>query len=227
MRKALFVLLVLLLACPQVQARKTYHYLDEIGALFSRHSDFDYYILALSWSPEFCSRLAARRADKQPQCRAKLGFVIHGLWPQRVNGAYPENCGPDSPVPESIAAQVWRMSPPMPPGDTQLLNHEWRKHGTCSGLNMAEYFTAVENTAAKLKIPELLKAPLSPLALNYDALVNALIVANPGLSADMLKIEVDKQDNVSGIQICFSKTLSWQSCPGGVQRRGGTFLPIE
>src|SRR5215831_16810486 len=48
---------------------------------------FDYYMLTLSWSPEFCHS----HADK-PECQSgHHGFIVHGLWPQYVDG-YPENC---------------------------------------------------------------------------------------------------------------------------------------
>jgi ribonuclease T2 len=48
---------------------------------------FDYYLLTLSWSPEFCHS----HADK-PECQSgHHGFVVHGLWPQYADG-YPENC---------------------------------------------------------------------------------------------------------------------------------------
>ena len=48
---------------------------------------FDYYLLTLSWSPEFCHS----HADK-PECQSgHHGFVVHGLWPQYSNG-YPEHC---------------------------------------------------------------------------------------------------------------------------------------
>ncbi len=40
--------------------------------------EFDYYAMALSWSPEHC---AVKPADRD-QCSRKLGFVLHGLWPQ-------------------------------------------------------------------------------------------------------------------------------------------------
>src|SRR5580692_7150493 len=46
---------------------------------------FDYYVLALSWSPEFC-----HSHPTKPECVwGKFGFVVHGLWPQYANG-YPE-----------------------------------------------------------------------------------------------------------------------------------------
>src|SRR5258705_13549201 len=54
---------------------------------------FDYYVLALSWSPSYCADLAERRYD--PQCRLdgdrRYAFVLHGLWPQYERG-WPQYC---------------------------------------------------------------------------------------------------------------------------------------
>src|SRR5262252_5239962 len=48
---------------------------------------FDYYLLTLSWSPEFCNSHAGK-----PECQSgHHGFVVHGLWPQYTEG-YPERC---------------------------------------------------------------------------------------------------------------------------------------
>ena len=48
---------------------------------------FDYYVLSLSWSPEFCYSHPGK-----PECQSgHHGFVVHGLWPQFADG-YPENC---------------------------------------------------------------------------------------------------------------------------------------
>src|SRR5229473_2691520 len=51
--------------------------------------EFDYYLLTLSWSPQFC---AGHWND--PQCTGprKFGFVVHGMWPQFKNGSWPESC---------------------------------------------------------------------------------------------------------------------------------------
>src|SRR5689334_6883835 len=50
---------------------------------------FDYYLLTLSWSPEFCTT-----SPSDPQCTGAhhFGFVIHGMWPQFNNGTWPQNC---------------------------------------------------------------------------------------------------------------------------------------
>lgn len=51
---------------------------------------FDYYLLALSWSPTFC---LSHKDDAQ--CTGKgYGFVLHGLWPQYAKGGWPESCPP-------------------------------------------------------------------------------------------------------------------------------------
>ena len=44
---------------------------------------FDYYAVALSWSPAFCAT-----HDDPNQCASgrQAGFVLHGLWPQYEQG---------------------------------------------------------------------------------------------------------------------------------------------
>ncbi|MDD4914270.1 MAG: ribonuclease T(2) [Methylococcales bacterium] len=210
------------------EARKSHQQNDDFGQWLHRQTGgFDYYLLTLSWSPEFCNSPAGHKTEKQLQCSAPLGFVIHGLWPQYNNNDYPHDCGPEAEIPPDVAAIAQSTNPPMPPGDPQLLRHEWSKHGSCSGLDMAAYFTAIKTSAEKLKIPEILKAPHNSLNLGAAAIVTAFTSANPGLSADMINIETDRQGYVSGIQICFSKQLAFQPCAGGHAQQGGTFLPVK
>ena len=47
---------------------------------------FDFYVLALSWSPGFCETSSTARSDKQCANGSGLGFVTHGLWPQSEVG---------------------------------------------------------------------------------------------------------------------------------------------
>src|SRR6201996_9691352 len=48
---------------------------------------FDYYLLNLSWSPEFC-----HSHPNATECASRATFVLHGLWPQNTDGTYPQNC---------------------------------------------------------------------------------------------------------------------------------------
>ena len=200
---------------------------NNFNAAPASSNQFDYYLLALSWSPEFCNTPAGQQPSKHIQCSAKLGFVVHGLWPQSNNNHYPQDCGPGADVPASIAAIALNAQPPMPSGDPGLVAHEWSKHGTCTGLSMTDYFTAIKTSAEKVNIPENLKAPKTPITLDANAIAVAFTAANPGLTTDMLNIEVDRDGEISGVEVCFSKQLNFQPCAGKHKLKGGTFLPVN
>ncbi|MBW8619455.1 MAG: ribonuclease, partial [Hyphomicrobiales bacterium] len=55
---------------------------------------FDFYVLALSWSPAYCANGGDKRSPEQCQLGAQKGFVVHGLWPQYEKG-YPISCPTD------------------------------------------------------------------------------------------------------------------------------------
>src|SRR5215469_16524921 len=102
---------------------------------------FDYYLLTLSWSPEFCYSHGNR-----PECQSgHHGFLAHGLWPQYVNG-YPEHCS-DAPG----LANPGEMANIMP--DAGLVAHEWDTHGTCSGLDAESYFQLLRRAFGSIKVP--------------------------------------------------------------------------
>ncbi|MBO0734811.1 MAG: hypothetical protein J2P49_10975, partial [Methylocapsa sp.] len=63
--------------------------------------NFDFYVLALSWSPGFCETPAAAKTQGQCAAGANLGFVVHGLWPQYDHG-FPLECTPAARVPSRV-----------------------------------------------------------------------------------------------------------------------------
>ncbi len=188
---------------------------------------FDYYLLSLSWSPEFCTTPAGQKPEKQQQCSAHYGFVIHGLWPQN-NNSYPENCGAAAQVPPDVAAIVLSGALQMPPGDSEFIDHEWSTHGTCSGLEMTQYFQAIKATAAAVKIPDVLNAPTQPVSEDFNTIAQQFSDNNQGLTADMIEVKTDNQGNVGEIHLCFNKQLtSFQTCTNNNLQNGGTFLPVQ
>ena len=52
---------------------------------------FDFYVLALSWSPSFCEQAGERKRAQQQCGERPFSFVVHGLWPQYEKG-FPEFC---------------------------------------------------------------------------------------------------------------------------------------
>src|SRR5581483_7628047 len=90
--------------------------------------DFSYYMLVLSYAPDFCSQSNARKYPRECGTGRRVGFVVHGLWPQSDTSRGPESCGPASPV---SAAIIDATLPYIPAAS--LIQHEWATHGTCSG----------------------------------------------------------------------------------------------
>ncbi len=52
---------------------------------------FDYFALALSWSPTYCATPAGENDRSQCSPGRRFAFVVHGLWPQHEKG-WPEYC---------------------------------------------------------------------------------------------------------------------------------------
>jgi ribonuclease T2 len=113
--------LLLLFVCtaPLAMARRRHHHHPP--------ARFDYYVLALSWAPNYC---ASHPADHSSECQVggHKSFVLHGLWPQANNAAPPMSCTPARPVPHSVVDHMLEFMP-----TRALIQHEWAKHGTCSG----------------------------------------------------------------------------------------------
>ena len=54
---------------------------------------FDYYMLVLSYAPDFCAQPAGDKDPRECGDGRQVGFVVHGLWPQGETARGPENCG--------------------------------------------------------------------------------------------------------------------------------------
>ncbi len=167
---------------------------------------FDYYVLTLSWSPGFCE---TDGAAKQPgQCAPGAGFVVHGLWPNSATGPNPEDCDGGAYVP----AAALRLSDGVYP-DEGLARYEYRKHGTCSGLDPQAYFAAVKTLRDAIVVPETLKAPRETLTTSPDALTQAFIAANANLKADNMAISC-RDGELVDVRICVAKSLTaFAQCP--------------
>ena len=142
--------------------------------------DFDFYVLSLSWSPDYCET-TGQHDKNQCSIGKKLGFVLHGVWPQyekpRAGKYYPEHCSSQK-LPETSqkACQIY----PSP----KLCHHEWEKHGTCSGLKPEEYLALSKSLKELVKIPENYQHPEKPFRTTNSALKNDFVKANPQFSPE-------------------------------------------
>jgi ribonuclease T2 len=169
--------------------------------------EFDFYVLALSWSPSFCEEAAERGGRAQMQCGGRpYAFVVHGLWPQYENG-FPEYC--QRPAPRLSRSIVSAMLDLMPaPG---LIFNEWDKHGTCSGLTDRNYFETIRKARAAIKIPAEFLDLSQAKTLAPVAVEEAFIKANPGLSSSAVAVTCNRT-RLSEVRICLSKDLQFRAC---------------
>src|SRR6266850_5205565 len=169
---------------------------------------FDFYVLALSWSPSFCEAAGERGTPPQQQCAARpYSFVVHGLWPQYEKG-FPEFC--QVPAPRLDRDIVSSMLDLMPA--PRLIFNEWDKHGTCSGLNARAYFETIRKARAVVKIPEPYVEVTRALTVTPDEVEEEFVKANPGLARDAIAVTCDSR-RLSEVRICLSKELGFRSCP--------------
>src|SRR5215469_7121606 len=192
---ALLFLFLLLAGAMLRGSNKHHHRSSQTG----QPGVFDYYVLALSWSPEFC-----HSHPSKPECvSGRFGFVVHGLWPQYVDG-YPENCSA-APGP----ADPSRMADIMP--DTSLVAHEWTTHGTCSGLDADAYFKLVRRAFETVKVPARLTNPNTMLSITPQQLKEEFVTANPRLKAEDLAVSCGN-NYLTGISVCLDKQLQARAC---------------
>lgn len=175
---------------------------------------FDFYVLALSWSPSYCAK-AGKRTERQ-QCGSGAGysFVVHGLWPQYVKG-YPENCPTDQPktVPQAMVKRYEDLTP-----SAGLIRHEWAKHGTCAGLTQRGYFEKMRAARERIRIPKEFNSPTRDRKISPDAVENAFARANKRLPHDGIAITCDRRF-LTGVSICMTRELEFRSCEE-VDRKG-------
>jgi len=167
---------------------------------------FDFYLLALSWSPSFCEQ-AGDRKNAQLQCAERpFSFVVHGLWPQYEKG-FPEFC--QNPPPFVEGRIVNSMLDLMPARG--LIIHGWKKHGVCAGQSASAYFETIRRARAVVKIPPQYLEPQSPLDVTPDEVEEAFVTANPGMSRAGVAVTCG-DTRLSEVRICMTRELQFREC---------------
>ncbi|HRD76287.1 MAG TPA: ribonuclease T2 [Hyphomicrobiaceae bacterium] len=172
---------------------------------------FDYYALVLSWSPTHCATATPGRDDMQcrPRNNKRYSFVLHGLWPQYERG-FPESCQTrERPfVPDAL---ITRMLDIMPARG--LVIHEYRKHGTCSGLSPEGYFETSRKLFSKVKIPDRFDEPAAAQFVSPAELIAAFVAANPGLKTESIAVQCSRPgDRLKEVRICFTRDGAYRAC---------------
>ena len=176
-----------------------------VASAADQAGDFDFYVLALTWSPSYCEN--ARRPDPR-QCNLDIpGFVVHGLWPQYERG-YPQYCASNLPrrLPSSTISGISDVIPS--PGAVQ---YQWEKHGICAGLRPELYFTTMRQALRRVTIPEAYRDVRNDIHSQARSIEAAFITANPGMSDRGIAVSCDR-DGVIEVRICLTRRLDFRRC---------------
>jgi ribonuclease T2 len=162
---------------------------------------FDYYVLNLSWSPEFCYS-----HPSAPECGEHKAFVLHGLWPQNNDGTYPESCS-NSPGPANPSA--YKDIYP----DEALLAHEWKKHGTCSGLDADAFLSTARSAYRSVRIPPEFASLTHQGSASPDVILGLFIQYNPAIPRASLALDCG-HNYLTAVEVCLDKGMHPTACSG-------------
>ena len=115
------------------------------------------------------------------------------------------SCAAASPVARNIVDHMLEFMP-----SQSLIQHEWEKHGTCSGLSSAEYFAKVEQAFKSVQVPhdypdlkQSQKFSVTDIESNFASENHA--------PKDAFRLSCHAGDLV-GVEVCLNKDLQYQAC---------------
>ncbi len=174
--------------------------------------EFDYYVMALSWSPTWCALEGDRRGS--PQCDADKdnGWILHGLWPQYEKG-WPSYCPTSSrnPTRSDTGEQADLF------GSSGNAWHQWNKHGRCSGLTADDYYRLSREAYGRIVRPEIFRKLEDPIRLPASVVEQAFLEENAQLEPDQITITC-KAGRIQEARICLTRDLEPRRCGADVVR---------
>lgn len=201
MRKGLFhaAVLVCLLAGP-------------VRAEGEPAGDFDYYVMALSWSANWCALEGDARRDPQCDDGRGLTFILHGLWPQYEDG-WPSYCRTGQRDPSRSESEA--MADIM--GGSGLAWYQWKKHGRCAGLAARDYYALMRRAYGSIRIPPVFAKIDRDLTVPARVIEGAFLESNPGLARDQVTVTC-REGMIQEVRICLARDLSTRRCGADVIR---------
>ncbi|MGY3438792.1 MULTISPECIES: ribonuclease T2 family protein [unclassified Marinovum] len=187
--------------------------------------EFDYWVLALSWSANWCEIEGDAKGSEQCDPRHDYGWTLHGLWPQYHRG-WPSYC------PTVARAPTRAMTSDMVDimGTSGLAWHQWNKHGTCSGLSAAGYYDASRKAYDAVVRPEVFRKLDRVVKLPATVVEEAFLKENPELEPDMITVTC-RDGFIQEARICLSLDMEPVPCGRDVIRdcslQDAVFSPVR
>lgn len=165
------------------------------------------YVLAASWSPEYC-KMSGEQGSMQCSGRnGRFGFILHGLWPEARNGPPPQWCAiAPRPSPETIRRNLCMTPVPW------LLEHEWAKHGSCMTKKPETYFRVSAILWRSLRWPDADRLSRQK-DLTAGDLRQAFVRANPSWRTSQVGILASRNGWLREVQLCYGRDFMPRDCP--------------
>lgn len=174
--------------------------------------EFDYYVLSLSWSPNWCALTGDAQNSEQCEAHHDHGWIMHGLWPQYHQG-YPSYCQTAERQPSR--GMTSEMADIM--GTPGLAWHQWKKHGACSGLTAPAYYALSRQAYETVVRPPVFRKLDRTVKLPASVVEDAFLKSNPGWQPDMLTITCN-DGHIQEARLCLSRDLVPVPCGQDVVR---------
>lgn len=186
---------------------------------------FDYYVLALSWSPNWCEIEGDAKGSEQCDPRHDHGWTLHGLWPQFHRG-WPSYCNtPEAPPRRSDTAEMADIM-----GTPGLAWHQWKKHGTCSGLSARAYLDLSRRAYDSVNRPAIFRKLERPVTLPANLVEQAFLQANPDFEPDSVTVTC-RDHHIQEVRLCLSRDMQPVPCGRDVIKdcslKDALFTPVR
>ncbi|HWK41091.1 MAG TPA: ribonuclease T [Croceibacterium sp.] len=166
------------------------------------------YMLALSWSPEYCRGREGAAGDRL-QCSGqggRFGFIVHGLWPEGRGGQWPQWCpATRDPTPQEVARNLC-MTP-----SAALLAHEWAKHGSCMVGRPEAYFRVTRILWNSLRWPDFDRLSRDR-ELTAGEVRRAFADANPYWEPEHVGLVLNARGWLEEMRLCYGKDFMPVRC---------------
>ena len=93
-----------------------------------------------------------------------------------------------------------------------LAGHEWRKHGTCSGLSQRTYFQLMRKAYDKVRLPPVIFDGRIARKISVADIEALLVKVNPGMTADGVSVTC-AGGAIEDIRVCLTPSLDYRACP--------------
>jgi ribonuclease T2 len=193
-----------------------------VSGLLAQSGSYDYFLLSLSWAPNFCAN-PGEATQNPAECAVgkDVGFIVHGLWPEANRGKSPESCGKATAVSKPVLASIlpYMLS-------ASLVQHEWATHGTCSGLSQTAYFSDVLAARSAVQIPVQFTSLDMPVTESPEQIEGQFAAANPSFPAKAFRTSC-KAGELAEVRVCFDKNLKAQECTVSAGECSATTVQIR